>query len=225
MSASSYSRIKTWRQCPAKSYYKYELKLPEEASPYAERGNRVDKIVQDILTGENPVQPHEALMQDGVDVTKLLHLLGPYRGKDPMTQLELAVSKEWKPVGWNSLSAYVRGKPDIVCMVAPSTIRLADLKTGKYYDEHYDQLELYAIMLFCHYDEADTVEAEILYTDKVKEKVHSVYTREQLPMLIARWSETIGRVLTDSTHSFRAGFHCRWCSYSKTRGGPCPVRA
>jgi hypothetical protein len=85
------------------------------------------------------------------------------------------------------------------------------------------QLELYAIAGMEHYPTAPRARTQLWFTDQgiVHEENEAGYTRAKLPALKKAWEKRIIPMMSDTKFSPRPGNYCRWCHFSKAKGGPC----
>jgi CRISPR/Cas system-associated exonuclease Cas4 (RecB family) len=208
--AWSYSRLTTWEDCPAKAKYKFLDKLPEEDSPYAARGLAIHKMAEEYITGKVDKLAPELEQVD--------EFIEPYKGHK--AELQIAFTKNWEPCPWFG--------PQVYCRVVIDALRVdgrmgyvADHKTGKKReDEHKDQLRLYGLAMFLLEPTVEECEAQIIYVDH-GERMRMTFHRNQMKELAEYWDNRAGKMTSDDVFSPRPGPYCRWCSFSKSKGGPC----
>jgi len=215
----SYSRLKTWEECPLKAKFKFVNKIKEPDSPHANRGLEIHKQSANFLT--TPDHPLPETLHNLKDV---MHNL---RTPAVKAELQVAFDKDWNRVEWFGPTVYVRIVYDILAVDAPYAY-VADLKTGKMREEeHLDQLGLYAVGVLAEHKEVEDVETAVLYADhpmqQHKNPLKKEYSRKDFDELRSQWEERAGKMLNDDIFAPRPGHYCRWCSYSKQRGGACPV--
>ena len=58
----SYSRLKTYEQCPSKVKFRYIDKLSEPSSPQMDRGTRIHKLAEDFVTEKIDIIPDELML-------------------------------------------------------------------------------------------------------------------------------------------------------------------
>lgn len=214
----SFSRWDTWNTCAFKAYCKYILKLPDPSGEAALRGTEVGDSIESWLAGKIPRMPAElgSLKDDGKRIKKL----------QPLVQLEWALDKDWKPTGWFAPNCWVRIKTDIIAHnKKEKLLEVHDGKTGRIKDVHQVQLSLYAIGGFEHYPEYTTVRTNLLYYDHPKDAQPPprVYVREELPRLKDEWLGRVSFMLKDRVFTPKKNNGCKYCPYSKTKGGPCEI--
>jgi CRISPR/Cas system-associated exonuclease Cas4 (RecB family) len=214
IAAGSFSRLKTWEECPAKAKYKFLLKLPEPDSPYAARGTDLHALSASYIKGE--VLDIPAQLSDVVDY------LNDLKHADTKTELQLAYDKDWKPTEWFAMNVYCRVIFDALKLSQPERrVLVVDHKTGKKREEeHVDQLRLYALAAFSSWDWADVVDAQVIYIDH-GERMRMEFRREVLPMLKEYWNKRLDKMTADDVLAPRPNPGCKWCHYRKSNGGPC----
>lgn len=210
ITAWSYSRLSSWEACPAKAKYKFLDKLPEPDSPAAARGGAIHTLAEKYIKGEITELPPEL-----VQVEEYLEGL---KGGD--AELQLAFTKDWEPCSWFGPQVYCRVVFDVVKRDgAKGTV--VDHKTGKQrQEEHTDQLRLYALTAFLQWPELDEIEAQILYIDH-GERLRMTFHRASIDELKTYWDNRAGKMMADTIFSPKPNPGCRWCAFSKSKGGPC----
>lgn len=216
VTAWSYSRWSTYRTCPRQFRYKVIDRLPEPPSPVLERGIAIHTALEKFVRGSLTKLP--------ADVRHVSTNLRKYKriGADP--EVEVCFNSKWERTGWFDHDAWLRIKIDLKCVV-DERVELIDHKTGKVNPErHTEQLELYALAALLTVPERDVASTGVWYVDHedrprwlaLYERSAATIRREK-----ARWRATIKPMMTDRTFKPKPGYPCRWCAYSKTKGGPC----
>lgn len=212
----SYSRWNDWDQCPAKAKYKHVLKIKEAQGPAAARGDDVGKRAEAWLAGKEKKMP--------VELAGLSTESKALRTLKPAVQLQWALTTDWEPTGWFEPNTWVRIKTDIVAEVKkPKLIEIVDGKTGKVNEKHNLQLSLYAIGGFAHFALYEQVRVRLFYFDQniVLPEGGKLYHRDELGDLQEAWLERVTPMLKDKKFEPKTGNHCRWCSYARSKNGPC----
>jgi hypothetical protein len=226
--AWSFSRWETYETCPFKACCKFVLKLPEESGPAADRGTAIHKLAEDYLLGRIPRQPKE--------LAKLKPVYAAMKKEKPEAEVEFAMTREWEPTGWfarGEKAAWCRVKIDALTppTVAKPIVFIRDHKTGgldkngKFKTEKVEQaepqLELYGIAGFKRHPIAKEVKTQLLFVDAGIATLEKTYLLKELPVLIARWAKRVVKMLSDTAYAPRPGDYCRYCTYAKSKGGPC----
>jgi CRISPR/Cas system-associated exonuclease Cas4 (RecB family) len=210
--AWSYSRLSSWEECPAKAKYKFLLKLPEPASPYAARGTDLHSLAEDYIKGK--------IIDVPTQLSNVQEYLDELKHADTKTELQLAFTEAWEPTEWFAMNVYCRVIFDAVRVLPEKTV-VVDHKTGKKrQDEHTDQLRLYALATFKQWPETPVVDAQVIYIDQA-ERLRMTFTKDKIPELQAYWDERAGKMRADDMFSPRPNPNCKWCHYRKSNGGPC----
>lgn len=138
-----------------------------------------------------------------------------------------AFTNTWGETAWNDwVKCWVRIKVDCAHHLDEETLRVRDWKTGKFREEmneeYLEQLELYALTALLLHPHIQKVETELVYLDEGKIfKAPKVYTRADIPALKKLWEKRVTPMLKDKRFAPRPNNKCRWCHFSKSKGGPC----
>lgn len=205
----SYSRYSTYKKCPAKFKYKYLDGLQEPKTFATNRGSELHLAIELYLRNEVDKLPDELGFYQGFFDT-LKH-------QNVMPELKLELNKDWQPVK-DGEDAWFICILDAVVIFPDHAIKY-DWKSGKIYDDHAVQRELYSLGLFCSYPSVNTVQGIHTYLDS-KENRMTTYSRDQLPYLKEKWNAEAA-LLTCGDYAPRPSYSCRWCGFSKAKGGPC----
>jgi hypothetical protein len=95
-----------------------------------------------------------------------------------------------------------------------------DFKSGKYRIPSLEQVELYALAGFCIYPDVEEIDAEMWYLD-TGDVYRKTYKRENLPHLKLKYEGYAKFIYAEEEWPEQPSMECRFCVYSKTRGGPC----
>lgn len=214
--ALSYSGWTTHKQCPQKYKFSYVLKLPRDFShPAAQRGTDIHNSIDKYVLGEadrlHPEIP--------VNYAQWLHGLRQY---EPMPEMKFAVDENWKLTDWEDKAAKWRGLMDLKLTPQPqdSEVRVYEWKTGKIYDDHAYQSELYGTIALGLHPEKSSAIVSNVYFDQGK-KHDREYRQVDLDGLRMLWDRRHKDVTNDDIYPANPGFYCRWCDFSKAKGGPC----
>lgn len=208
----SLSKLGTYEKCGAQYDYRYLQKLPSAANAAASRGINHHAIVEAYINTQ------AVELTEGLEFYKNFFDSVLATDGDIFSELKLAVTEDWQPCDWEG--GWGRGVLDL--LVIPKDAKKAykyDWKTGKMYDDHYEQKELYAALVFAHYPQLEELEAIHVYLD-LKKNTSRTYHRSQMADIQAKWSGKAAKLDNpDLTPS--PGFYCRWCGFSRSKGGPC----
>lgn len=208
----SYSRYALYEECPAKAKYKFIDKLPEPGSPAMERGNAIHKLAEDYTKGLIKKLPPE--------LAKFKDEFAELRKSKPVVEETWAFTAEWKQTQWNDWNnCKVRIKVDASCKDG-KTLYVIDHKTGKMRDGYDAQLSLYALAGMLVFPDVNLVDTQLWFLDSgdVVDKQYKVGEREKLRK---DWEKRTQPMLNDKRFAPKSGNACRWCPYSKSKGGPC----
>jgi hypothetical protein len=199
------------------SYRLYYLDghVVEGPRPAADRGTRLHTACEKYLKDEIPL---EKLSIDFRNVRGHLTIMKDLKAKAEEVWL---CDDHWNYQTEEDLLTRFKAVIDIHYIIG-KTLFIIDLKTGRQYPEHADQLQLYAVMGFSRYPEVAVVETSALYLEGPGHP--SQYPRAMLPHLQKFWANR-GGILFDATEypATPSADACRYCDYRAAKGGQCPV--
>src|SRR6185436_12572587 len=132
------------------------------------------------------------------------------------------LDKTWKPLkDWFHKDTWLRAKMDAK-NYADTTKHLAvvDFKSGNYRIPSDEQIELYVLVGVAQHPEAETATAEFWFIDK--DDVYSkTYKAAEFPALRTKFEGLANKLYNTQVWMEEPSRECKWCPYSKSRGGPC----
>ena len=226
--AWSYSRWQDYELCPLKARLKHLDKLKEPQGPAAARGQSIDEITTAYLQAPgSPALPPE-LAQFPLEFADLRA-----KRRELILQQRWAFDRDWRPVEYFAPTAWVRVVLDVGWAGASEFGQVGeviDVKTGRVYPEHANQLQLYAPAMFAHAKHAlgrelTVVNAALWYLDQglIDDRGGRGFTADEGDKLVKVWDQRVKRMLTDEAFPPRPNEKCKWCHYRRGNGGPCPV--
>ena len=223
MKAWSYSRYQCYSGCAFQAHCKYNEKLPEPEVPAMQRGTAIHKMCEDFLNDGGRVKK---------DIKLFSNELKELRRSNAVAEAEWAFTKTWQPTAWfdpwgaKKPVVWMRAKIDALVDAENSedgVMRIIDFKTGKVRDNYMEQLELYAVSGFAQRKKVKKIKTELWYLDHGV--VHEEeFDRKHFPALKQLWNDRTRPMMNDVVYAPKPSFKCRWCSFSKDKGGPCKFR-
>lgn len=211
----SLSKLGTFESCAAKYKFQYLDLIPRTfKSAAASRGVDMHKTMEDYTLGNLPELPSYLSHYQG-----FLDGIKGIPGMEP--EAKLAFTVDWEHAAWEDENIWWRGVLDLLVPPQNGTVHVYDWKTGKIYDNHEDQRQIYAIAASIRYPDAHQVSCTHVYLDLHKNR-DQTYHRDQLVGYRERWGRRFRAVETATDFPYNPSFSCRWCSFSKINGGPCP---
>lgn len=160
--------------------------------------------------------------------------------KEGLVKVEynLVLDRNWKvcdPRDWNN--AWLRSKLDVYQQIDMKTVKVIDWKTGsidkrdgsvRQNPGYVEQLEIYCTVALCLFPAVEVAEAELAFVDcgpahnPIVKRTDGPITRKKLPVFVKQLTRRALPMLSDKSFSPRASDKCRWCDFSKGKGGPCP---
>jgi CRISPR/Cas system-associated exonuclease Cas4 (RecB family) len=210
----SYSRFRDWKQCPAKAAFKYIDKLEEPGSEAMERGNRVHKELEQHLLGKLKRFSAEV----GPHFLKELDKLRKVKGL--LVEEQWAFTVDWVMTEWFAKDVWLRVKMDVAWQ-DKDTAEGIDHKTGKFRPGEYDdQMFQYCIALLLAFPKAKKARVRLWFHDNGMTD-QKVLTRPFLEQSLAKLKAQVQPMLLDEVFPPTPNDKCKWCHFSKKKGGPC----
>lgn len=207
-----YSKLETFEKCPQKFKFQFIDRLPQPGSHAMERGSKMHESIESYLNGwVQGLLPECQSFQEAIDNLK---------GENFKAEQAIGLDKNWKLLpDWFHPDTWIRAKADAM-YVNLVDLTVIDFKSGKYRVPSTDQVELYAIVGGALYPEVSKITAEYWYLDTGA--VYSrEYTQEELMKLRAKFEKRVAPMYVNELWDPMPSMECRWCSYSKTKGGKC----
>ena len=105
------------------------------------------------------------------------------------------------------------------------TVEVSDFKTGKLkdgYSEYSVQLELYGLAGLLSYPTAKRATSKLIFIDHgVVVPSQDEFVQKDVKKLKKKWEIMVRPMLNDTQFKEKPGQACRWCHFSKAKGGQC----
>lgn len=218
MPAISYSGLTMYEKCPRSFQLKYIIKHPEGefvVSPAMARGSRVHQAAEDYVNSAIQKLPKELEGKQGFfDRIVAVGTAVP--------ELHFNLTREFDSIDFEDKEGgYIRGIMDLA-LPQGDLLEIKEYKTGKKYDSHADQRSLYSLAGLVLFPEAKVVRTTTVYFDLKNKDETLTVERDQLDDMKWSWSRRVNRTKPPQEYKMRPGYYCRWCNFSKAKGGPCP---
>lgn len=215
----SFSTHNNLQKCPARVKYAKIDKLPDPSGRAAQRGNQVHEALERYILGDGPFP---AAFRDWRPALDAILEAGEV-GEEIVPELEFALTSTWKPTSWEK--AKIRGKIDLLYVEDDVTLRAIDFKTGRKYDYHAAQLELYGTVALHLYPWVENVKVENWYLDQPagpENPLAGAFSRTQHETaLFPKWQKAAKQDLARTTWPAKRNEFCKWCPFHVKVGGPC----
>lgn len=225
--AWSYSRYADYKQCPARFKYKHIDRLPDPGSPAMQRGSDIHREGERYLKAGRKAAPPKTYTHFKDEMKQLV-------GLNPMVEQQWGFTRDWTPTGWFDRDTWLRIICDVTVLYDDGTADLIDFKTGRKYDTNEEQIELFSMSGFMMWPEVNHVTARLWYldvpdgpndgdphSDSTANTTIREYTRDQFDKARKSWEKRIQPMFNDTRFAPRPNEKCKWCAYSKAKGGPC----
>lgn len=200
-------------KCP-KLYREVYLKGNRQPQgPSALRGEQIHQLSEYYLKGK---------ITGGVPgaLRKLQAEFKGLKAMAPVVEKFWGVDRDWH---------FVRGKGWCVmkmdAAVLPTwknpVLDMIDIKTGRMYESHEAQGELYVAIGFARTSWIESASTEFWYTDQ-GEIIRREYDRTEIKQLVAKWKEKGEEIMTAKKFpAIPSKDVCMWCHIRSDRGGKC----
>lgn len=215
--AWSYSRYSCFKECPARYRYAYIDKLPEQKNKWAQRGIEIHEKAEKFLDGRIKKLP--------LELSKLGDHIQHLKKIKAVPEQAWALSSSWQAADWRT--AWLRLKIDAHYLGADEKgqlrLLLIDFKTGQPRPTYDDQGHLYSTAALALYPKVHAVSVEFWYLDHglILPKRPLTFKSTRAAGMRSEWEKRIEPMIQEKQFKPREGQHCKWCSYSKSKGGPC----
>ena len=225
----SYSRLKTFEQCPYRAYLAYVEKRPEPPEidkKAAERGVAIHTECENYIKGAADTLTNPA--------AKAQHILDPLRDAYKLGKVKVeddwGFTLEWSPTGWFDADVWCRMKLDALHYTSDVTADAYDWKSGKKFGNevsHAQQGQFYAIGTFMFDPGLQEVTTRFVYVDQAACGPPSVrvYTRDKAMSFFKSMNDRALAMTTATTFPAKPNkINCRFCPYSPNTKGDksCP---
>lgn len=211
---ASYSSISLFDKCKAAWKFRYKDRVAEPSSKAAERGSRLHGAAEQYLIGAITEQ------QLPVEFWKIKPHMAELKTAKPQVEVELFLTENWEPCGSKGAAWIVI--IDSLTRAEPGVANICDLKSGKIYDTHQDQLQLYATAVMSSFPTVERTDVGALYLDEGKWANATRYYRRGLPAMQDYWGKRRTFMLREQLFNpSPSTFNCRYCSFGASKGGPC----
>ena len=213
---TSYSALTTFENCPASYAFDYlSGESIDSSSPASRRGTRLHLACESFLKGTLP------FANLPIELYPIRDFLSIYKQLGALAEEVWLVDRDWnlQHPHEEDEATMIKAVVDIHYTI-DDVLYVVDLKSGKEYPEHKDQLQLYSVIGLLKYPQVKEVRASALYLCGVGEV--TTYSRDSLEGLKMFWKNRaliqLNANLYPATPSTSA---CRWCQYAKSKAGPC----
>lgn len=216
----SFSQWENYQQCPRRWKHKTRDKLPTSpAGPAAQRGLEIHQTVEDYINGALHSTLHPAIAPAYQEVFDTYRL---WPNGDRWTERKLGLGRDFGWAGSDSPTAYVIMVFDVMAFDG-ETVHIGEWKSGKPKETHRDQRSLYSLGALKWYPSAKQAIATTYYLEDTEVPQKLTVAATATPKLEAIWLQRAEQMEQDQICAPRPGFYCKWCDFSKFKGGPCQV--
>jgi hypothetical protein len=211
----SYSAYSTDKKCAYSFYSGYILGIRGPPHPAMARGIEIHRLAEFYLRDKIKVLPpaFKEFKEQYAELKKARPIVEEFWNVDSRFRFTKKRKKSWCVMKMDA--AVEPHKLD-------GWLYIQDLKTGREYDDHSDQGELYSCIGLAKYPEAKGVITEFWYLDQ-QYPVQMKYPRKTLLKRTNKWLEA-GAALLDTDRKYLPSperQRCTWCIHRSDRKGSC----
>lgn len=239
MRPMSLSKLNVYKACPKQYEYKHVIALPQGESTAMARGLVIHEVLENRV--KRAINEGSASLKAGEDATSKIQWFLDELADMGFTHVEPEQEIAYNPytlecVPWASKGPVVRAKLDMMFTTPkhPGVLFVIDWKTGRVYDKHAEEREFYASVCALQAEDSgiefDYVATAYVYIDQGTVNPFNYASRDSsarwsktaLQAKLQAWSAEMIAVGTASRFTYTPGSpQCKWCDYSKAKGGPC----
>ncbi len=183
----SYSRIKSFEQCPKQFYH---LKIARDyKEPYTDAmryGTEAHAVAEDFINDDKPIPNKFNFMKPVLEALKA-------RDGEKHCEMKMGLTRGLEPCSFSSKQVWWRGIVDLV-IINGEKAWIVDYKTSrsaKYADK--GQLELMALATFKYFPKIKTINAGLLFVIS-NNFIKETYTDDMIPALWKKWLDSYERM-------------------------------
>lgn len=217
----SYSRLADYDPkrggCPRFAAWKHLAKVPTAGSAAMERGTMVHLGAEHFVTGvAKKVLPELKLVKPVLEGLKKLKRV-------VQTEANWGFTRAWQACDWRDWdNCWLRVKMDVHYLDPKlPVLEMIDWKTGRPKPEaNKDQLKLYGASGLARFPAIEKAHGVLHYTDHGTKEELTVARRED-KTLRKYWELQVKPMFADKRFAPAPGPKCKWCDFSKSKGGAC----
>ena len=208
-----HSKLDTFQQCKKKFEFQYIKKLPSPGNEAMARGGRMHEDIEAYLQGWITELPATILpWKERLDELKTRPCF--------TSEQAVGLDKNWKPLpNWFHKDTWLRAKMDAKAC-EETKLSVVDFKSGKYRVPSDEQIELYVLVGVAQHPDVEEATAEFWFID-LDDAYSKTYHKDQFPALRKKFEQLANNLYTTEVWEEEPSRECKWCPYSKSRGGPC----
>lgn len=220
--AWSYSRFECWERCPLQFKLKFIDNIKSPGTPAMQRGNEVHLAMARYVAAPDTMG---LAMPDVVTNPFQMQLVNAIRDHDDkLVEQKWALSAQWRSTAYfkkpGKAPPWLRLILDVAVLYEDMEGEAIDWKTGRQYEVNQDQMELFGLGFLCYFQPAVKVTTRLVYLDEGTEVLNQ-YDAKDKEKLQAKWEKKVAPMFADTTFLPRPNDKCRFCDFSKSKGGQC----
>jgi hypothetical protein len=231
MIALSWSRLKTYNECPRKFNLQFISKSfkEEEKSIHLIKGEQLHKQLEDYVSAKNGAMPMPLGFSPEVRQTLpyVDKLFANFSG-GVYPEVQIACKQDWSPTEWFAKDTAWRSIWDVTAL-SPVAMFIGDYKSGKVYPygDGYGQLHLSAAMGLKRYPDVPEIttayiyiEHKVIETAKLTREPSDAVDKKGRPVphlqqVIEHFDREFAKVNAEVKWEPTPNENCKWCPATK----------
>lgn len=214
--AFTYSRLNDYDQCRLLFKLRHIEKRKEPDSPHFVKGNRIHEGIDMYLKKRANGIPLEA--------KPLAKELSALRNDKTLRGEEAwGFDDSWEPLpvtGYFSKRDHIRAKIDALRSIKDTAI-VIDFKSGQVRDASEDQVRFYGVLTLLRELKFKIAKLQLWFVEHGQIKEYEPVLRKDVAALKKGYADRFKKIQMTSVFEPTPGVYCRWCPFSKHKGGPC----
>jgi hypothetical protein len=210
-----WSKLDTYRACPAQFKYQYVDKIKTPTNAAMARGSVIHDQLEQYLNGWGTAWPKDIQpkWQSFANALRDTH--------DVRTEAAWGVDRSWKLLpNWLHPKTWLRAKGDWFYKDGKLLV-MGDWKTGKYRVPSDDQIELYAVIGVSVMPDVTEVHTSFCFVDQPEQPLVLKYSAKELTKLRGKFVQEFLKIEKERKWAPKPSSKCRWCPFSRQKNGPC----
>lgn len=217
--AWSYSAWSLYMQCPLRYKLAKIDKVPTAGSDAMKRGNDIHVGIAGFLKGTSATLPQEALANPVI--TDLIQQIFTFPNKE--IEQQWGYTATWAPTGWFAKDTWFRSVLDVGVMYDDLTFEITDWKSGRRQNTSAEQMETQAIAVMKRFKPVTHITTRLAFIDEAGSNPFEFdeFPATKMQSLTDKWEKKVQPMFTDTVFAPRPNDKCRFCDFSKSKGGQC----
>lgn len=216
--AWSYSAFEKWLECPFRFRLEKLDKLPTADVPAFKKGREAHEGLAAYATGKPAPMPAAVKAQKAKEIADLVRA---FPASNKVVEQQWAFDGEFKTTAWFGKTTWLRTVLDVGLFYEDGEVEVVDWKTGKPRDANAGEMEVFAMSVMARFpNRPGDVLTRLVYLESGREDADR-FRRSDREKLMRKWRDAVAPMFADRTFPARPNEKCKWCDFSRSKGGQC----